>query len=228
MRPSAPYQLESDSSSDDTGPAAIAFLRAQQGSQLGSGPSGAGKCRLSSLERVDHCHTLFLQNNPEQRGRQPLFFCKVSSHGVVFGVCGDTIRSLRSVMMCGVLRFGVSCIVFLSHSARLYNVCAWAARLAASFGFGGQYITIAVTSSCQLRSRMAPAVPCSFEGPSYVFSTFLGGFHIRLLTQIETPLDMCGRNPISPRSAARAARRWTCVRSHPRRGKKAGACPSNR
>ena len=36
--------------------------------------------------------------------------------------------------MYGVLRLGVSCSVFLSHSA--YSVSAWAALLLASFGFG--------------------------------------------------------------------------------------------
>ena len=73
------------------------------------------------------------------------------------------IRSLKPLIMCGALRFGVSRSVFLRHSARLYNVSKWAARLATSFGFA-----IAVTSSCQFRSQMAPALPCRIEGESNV------------------------------------------------------------
>ena len=96
----------------------------------------------SPPERVfDHCQVLLPENVPEQRGckRSPVTAWFASSSLLVM-----PIRSLRSVTTCGVLRFGVSQSVFLSHSARLYTV---AARLAASLGFGGQYIRIAAMSS---------------------------------------------------------------------------------
>ena len=59
-----------------------------------------------------------------------------------FLLCVDHCRTLlpqkwlKSVIMYGVLRLGVSCSVSLSHSARPYSVSAWAALLLASFGFG--------------------------------------------------------------------------------------------
>ena len=82
-----------------------------------------------------------------------------------------------------VLLFGVSWSVFLSHPtrptvSRNQPLCC-SPRV---FDFGGQYITIAVMSSCQLRSLMAHALACNFEGSSNVLITYLG-FQDRLIAK---------------------------------------------
>ena len=86
-----------------------------------------------------------------------------------FSFLGTPIQLLKSVMMQGVLLFGVPWSVFLSHTARQHGVSVQVALLLASSGFGGQYITIAVMSSCQFRSLMAPALPCTFGSASTFF-----------------------------------------------------------
>ena len=129
----------------------------------GQSHSGAGRSSLASFELIDHSQTLIPQNASEQRGRESLSL-KTSHQSRPGPFCHrlwrSPIRSVRSIIMYGVLR----CVV---------RVSAWAARLAASFGFGGQYITIAVRSSCQFRSLMAPSLPCNFGVEcSYTFRNF--------------------------------------------------------
>ena len=60
---------------------------------------------------------------------------------------------------------------------------------AASFGFGGQYITVVVTTSCKFWSLMTPSLPCNFGGASNVPITF-HNFRICLFTRMGTPVDM--------------------------------------
>ena len=139
--------------------------------------SCAGEGCLSSLECVDHCHPFFLQDVPGERRRLSFFFGKeVSCLG-----CWP-------VMMQGVLLFDVSCSVFLSH----YETCsvsAQVARLLASCGFGGQYITIAVMSCRHFRSLMALALPCDIGGASNVLTTRFS-FQDLLFTRMDTPADI--------------------------------------
>ena len=152
--PYAPYQLHSNSCSYQDSAQAQPRQRICGCGNLvdpSQGSSGDGEGGLSSLEGFDHCHPFFLQGVPEQRGRWSLLSGRMSPVTAMFSssFLGSPIQSLTSVMMQGVLLFGVSWNVFLGHPARPYSVSAQAALLLASCRFGGQYTTIAVMLSCQ-------------------------------------------------------------------------------
>ena len=110
-----PYHLQSDSRSNQD-PTLVQsrynFCRRSNVGDLGQSPTGSCEVRFASFGNVDHSQALLPQNVSEQRGRDFLFLCKevVSDHLVLFRhrprQC--PFRMLRSVIMYGVLRFGVS------------------------------------------------------------------------------------------------------------------------
>ena len=55
-------------------------------------------------------------------------------------------------------------------------------------GFGGHYITVAVTWSCPRRSRAAPTRPCRDRGVSKTLLTSVL-CHVLLFSRIDTPAD---------------------------------------
>ena len=117
---------------------------------------------------------------------------------------------LKSVMMQGVLLFGVSWSVFLSHPERQYGVSEKFARLLTSCGLGGQYITIAVRSSCQFRSlhgsrsslQLRRCTERSYHVPRLPFFAHKDGHSWQTCSRI-----VSAHAPISLRSAAHAEQR---------------------
>ena len=154
----------------DKGSAAPAFSREQQCSQCESGfllcwRRWPHPCVVLITAMPSSCKMSLTNEAAKPRGlRSPVTALVV--------IPGAPVRSLRPVMMKGVLLFGVSCSFFLEPSCEsVQRLSVGCSRLAAL------EVTIAVMPSCQFRRLMALALPCDIGGASNVLTT-------------DTPADM--------------------------------------
>ena len=218
----APDQLQSYPSSDHES----AQSKSRQQINWGCNVVNTGECSsptrkggLPALESIYQGHPLFLQSVSEQGSCQPsLFREQITCHSLVFfNIPGDTHPIIE-------VRASFECVLeCLSEPFRQI-----VERLIISCGFGGQYITIAVTSSCQFRSLTAPCLPCNLGGASNIYTTCFG-FQSFLCTRIDTPAALFEHLVCSYSHLISKCRPWwvtadLCAEPSHARGQKGSAC----
>ena len=106
---------------------------------------------VASFERADNSHALVLQNSApkKRRGDFPVDKCWLNASG------GTPIRSLRSVMVYGVHRFGVRSSIPLSQCDSSSSVSSCTLVSARRHGYGCQDMTVAVVPLCKKGFRVS-------------------------------------------------------------------------